>query len=315
MEATLARPAPVLGTEFDAGPIPENDHPAHLVCVVNKASRRALTLEQLRNLVWSARYAALFFHNRSPWVEHNYCKPISDVVLLSKGLVEGVPTVSEIPEGAWIAELANRSDEEGAIGYHEGQALEGHLAGHTVVSRHVSKEGPSGVHVERVHLRHEATGTEKVLMRTFVETALADGAYVGEVITHELYEAAVDPYVNNEDEIRVYLNPADGYEYIAEVGDPVQERAFDVGAPEGRPCGVPEAFVSDEAYPGWWAQEQGRTAVCFTQDETAWKELPDLEQLVAFQVGEGGYMSRRKPGGEWEQQFGAKHADHKPNPQ
>jgi hypothetical protein len=301
MEAATAapRPAPVLGSLFEA---PADAHSGHTVCVIDKTSAGTWTGTQLRDTVWSARYAALFFHNRSPWVEHGYVGPIADVVLLSPTPVEGIPTVSEIPAGAWIAELADTSDQPGAIGYHEGQAR-------------VTKAGPSGAHAERGVALHPATGEETVLMRNFVATARQDSVYVTEVITHELFEAAVDPYVNNDSEIRVYLNPADGYEYIGEVGDPVQERAFDVGAPEGRPCGVPEAYVSDEAYPGWWGQEQRRPAVCFTQDAESWVTLPSVEQIVAFQVATGGYMSRRKPGGEWEQQFGSKHADHKPNPQ
>ncbi len=303
--STIERPAPVLGAELTAD-LPPSEHDAHTIIVIDKTSPGTWTGEtvtypgigtgpkQLLDTVWAMKYDGYYFLNRSPWVEHGYVGPVADVKLLAEG--------EAIPAGAWIAEFADTSDQEGAIGYHEGQSR-------------VSKTGPSGAHSERGVALHPATGTETVLMRNFVKTAREDNVYVTEVATHEMCEAVVDPFVNNEDEIRAYLNPADGKEYIGEVGDPVQERAFDVGAPEGRPCGVPEAYVSDFAYPAWWKQQQTRDAVCFTQDATQWKTLPSEEQIVAFQVAAGGYMSLRSPGGEWEQEYGSKHGDHKPNPQ
>jgi hypothetical protein len=313
MEAsTKTRPAPILGSELVAELSPR-ERDSHQIVVIDKTSPGTWSGEtvtypgigtgpkQLLDTVWSTKYFGLYFLNRSPWIEHGYAGPVADVTLLAPG--------EAIPAGAWVAEFADTSDQAGAIGYHEGQALTGHLAGHTVVATHVSKVGDSGVHAERVRIKHEASGIESVLMRTFVVTAREDNVYVTEVATHELAEAVVDPYVNNESEIRVYANPADGYEYIGEVGDPVQERAKDVGALEGRPCGVAEAFISDIAYPAWWGQKQWRT---FTSLMEEFGLAPRVEPFV---VAPGGYMSRRKPGGEWEQEFGSKHADHKPNPQ
>lgn len=299
MEAsTKPRPAAELGSHLEAD-LPPSEHDAHTIVVIDKTSPGTWTGEtvtypgigtgpkQLLDTVWSMKYAGLYFHNYGPWVEHGYVGPIADVRLLAEGEV--------LPAGAWIHEFADASDQPGAIGYHEGQSR-------------TTKKGGSGAHAERGVVLHPATNEETVLMRSFVVTAREDGVYVTEVATHELFEAAVDPFVNNEDEIRVYLNPADGKEYIGEVGDPVQERAFDVGAPEGRPCGVPEAYVSDEAYPAWWGQEQTRSFTSLAE------ELGQAPRVEPFELAPGGYMDTREPGGEWEQEFGSAHADHKPNP-
>lgn len=284
---TTERPAPTLGAFFNS--------PAtggRLIVVVDKTSPGTWTGNQLRDTVWASRYSTLFFLNRSPWVEHGYTEGVHDVVLLSPTPVEGIPTVTSIPAGAWVCELLDECDAPGALGYHEGQALL------------VSKAGPSGAHSTREKATHAEAG-ETVIMKIGVGTSRQDNAYVTEVVTHEIDEAVVDPYVNNESEIRSYKNAGDGKEYIGEVGDPVQERAFDVGAPEGRPCNVPEAFVSDFAYPAWWAQQQRRSAVCFTQDAESWLTLPAVEVIAAWQVAKGGYMSERVPGGQWEQVQGA----------
>lgn len=295
---TAARPTPNLGEYFDAPPV-ASERPAHRIVVVDKTSPGTFTGNQLRDTVWSSRYSTLFFLNRSPWVERSYCDPVSDVVLLSSTPVEGIPVTSQIAEGDWVCELLDQCDAPGALGYHEGHGL-------------VTKAGPSGAHSVR-SIGHPQAGDEAVVMKIGVVTSREDNAYVTEVVTHEIDEAVVDPYVDNEAEIRSYKNPADGKEYIGEVGDPVQERPFDVGGPEGRPCGVPEAMVSDFAYPAWWGQQQRRTAVCFTQDAESWKTLPQYPQIKAFEVAAGGYMSIRSPGGEWEQIYGEK-AKHRPDP-
>lgn len=271
------------GADFEAV-IPENSHPGRLVVVRDMTAPGSWTGKELSDTVWSSRYAALFMFNRSPWVEHDYVGPILDVKLIGPS--------DPIPAGAWVVELLDESDQPGALGYHEGQVR-------------MSKEGPSGAHSERGVALHPDTGEEIVVSKVFVHTSREDGAPVTEVATHELFEMAVDPYVNNESEIRVYKNPVDGKEYIGEVGDPVQGRPWDVGAPEGRPCGVPEAQISDFAYPKWWGQEQTREACCFTEDTTLWRTIPGLPAVGEFQVAAAGYMSVRSPGGQWEQITGS----------
>lgn len=258
--------------------IPENSHTARHIVIKDSCSPGTWTGDQLKNTVWAARYASLYYFNRSPWVEHNYVGPVVDVKLLAPG--------APIPAGAWVIELLDVSDQPGALGYHEGQA-------------HVSKQGPSGVHSERGIALHPDSGTEIVVAKVFVHTSREDGVPATEVLTHEEWEMLVDPYVNNESEIRAYTNPADGKEYIAEVGDPVQERAWDVGAPEKRACKVPEALIADCAYPKWWGQEQTRPFTSLAE------EFGLAPALAPFELAPGGYMSVRDPGGEWTQIYGS----------
>jgi hypothetical protein len=278
--------SPALVEDF-AVRVPESALPAITVAVIDGTSKGTFTAEQLKNTVWALKYQALYHYNRSPWVERGYSAPIADVVLVDK-----------VPAGAWPMELLDTSDQPGAIGYHEDEST-------------VSAAGSSGAHAAR----GKAAGGEVPLSKVFCKTAKEDNVPITEVASHEMCEMAVDPWVVDESQIRVYTDPADGKEYIGEVGDPVQERAYDVGAPEGRPCERPETLVSDFAYPGWWAQPQRRTAVCFCDDAESWKTLPSVPHLKAWEIAAGGYMSTRSHGGEWEQAHGSKHADGKANPE
>lgn len=270
-----------IGEDFTAA-IPESALQAVTIAIVN-GTKKGFTAKQLKDLVWSQRYQALYHYNRSPWVERGYSAPIADVVL--------VDSKHPAPAGAWLVELLDVSTEPGALGWHED------------VSK-ASKVGPAGVHSARG--KDAATEVPKAVV--FCKTSRDDGVAPGEVASHEICEMIVDPWVMVESEIRVYPNPADGYEYIGEVGDPVQGRGYDVGAPEGRPCGVPEAIVADLAYPGWWGQPQRRAATCFCDDQEAWKTLPPVERIAPFTLATAGYMSRRKPGGGWEQIYGSSKA-------
>lgn len=295
MTAVATCPEPVLGTVLEAV-IAGNSHPSHAIVVRDATSAGTWSGEsvdyglgaagpkQLLDTVWSIKYAALFMFNRSPWVEHDYVGPVAGVRLLAPNDL--------IPAGVWVLELLDTSDQPGALGYHEGQA-------------HTSKTGPSGVHSTRGIAIHPATGEEIVVMKAFIKTSREDSVPVTEVATHELFEAAVDPFVNNEAELLTFVNPADGREWLGEVGDPVQSRAFDVGAPEGRPCGVPEALISDFVYPEFFRQPQTRQATCFTEDTGAWATLPGLPAVPEFTIAAGGYASTRAPGGQWEQRQGA----------
>jgi hypothetical protein len=274
--------APVLGEHFDLH-IPENSHPAVTLTVVDRTAPGTFTPEQLRNLVWSLRYQALFHYNRSPWVERDYSAPVADVKLIAP---TGTP-----PAGSWHMELLDTSDQEGALGYHEDQA-------------HTSKEGASGVHSTRGVALHPATGEAIPLAKVFCKTSREDGVQPSEVGSHEANEMYVDPLVMDESQIRKYLDAATKQWYIAEVGDPVQGRGYDVGAPEGRPCNVPEAVMADIAYPGWWGQLQTRL---FT---SACEEFALATPLAPFELAPGGYMSIAPEANptEWTQIYGAAHA-------
>lgn len=279
MDASSAT-APALGESFTAV-IPENSHPAISITVANLTTPGTFTPEQEHNLVWSLKYQALYHYNRSPWVERDYSAPVADVRLLAPGEAP--------PAGSWHVELLDTSTEPGALGWHEDEA-------------HASKTGPSGAH----SLRGLAAGTETPLSKVFCKTSREDGVNPSEVASHEINEMMVDPWVTNEAEIRVYTDPANGKEYIGEVGDPVQGRGYDVGLPEGRPCKVPEAIVADFALPAWWGQPQRRLATAFCSDTESWTGATvPAPNLAPFELAPGGYMSVRVKGGEWEQIFGA----------
>jgi hypothetical protein len=274
MQASI--PAPVLGEHFDVH-VPENSHPAVVITIVDRTSPGTFDADRLRNLVWAQRYQDLFHYNRSPWVERDLSAPIADVVLIGPD--------EQPPADSYHVELLDTSTEPGALGWHEDEA-----------------------HASSAHsARGKAAGTEQPLAKVFCKTSKEDGIEPTEVVSHEILEMIVDPWVTNEADIRKYLNPADHFWYIGEVGDPVQDRGYDVGAPEGRPCGVPEAIVADFAYPYWWGQAQRRTAVCFCDDGEAWKTLPAVPHLQPFELAPGGYMSRAPEANpeEWGQIYGS----------
>lgn len=258
---------PELGDKLDAT-IPQNSHPAVTITVVDRTAK-GFTKKPLGDLVWSLRYQALYHYNRSPWVERDYCAPIADVKLIGHS--------EKPPPGSWHVELLDTSTEPGALGWHEDEA-----------------------HASSAHsARGLASGTETPLSKVFCKTSREDGVEPSEVASHEIMEMIVDPWVMNESELRIYTNPADGKEYIGEVGDPVQGRGYDVGAPEKHPCNVAEAVVADFAYPGWWGQPQTRK---FT---AAAEEFGLAPRVEPFALAPGGYMSVRLPGGSWEQIYGA----------
>lgn len=273
---------PVLGEHFDVH-IPENSQPAITLTVVDRTAPGTFTPEQLTNLVWALRYQALYHYNRSPWVERDLSAPVTDVVLIDPAATP--------PSGSWHMELLDTSDQPGALGYHEDQA-------------HTSKEGPSGVHSTRGVAVHPATGELLPLGKVFCKTSREDGVQPSEVTSHEANEMFVDPQVMDESLIRKYLDAATKQWYIGEVGDPVQGRGYDVGAPEGRPCNVPEAIVADFAYPSWWGQPQTRP---FT---SAAEEFGLAPALAPFVLAPGGYMSVAPEANptEWSQIYGSAHA-------
>src|SRR5438477_10083776 len=153
-----------------------------LVSIQDLTSKGTFTSRQLFNLWWAQRYQGLFQFNRSPWVEHGYCNPIDDVLL--------VPHGEQPPVSAWNIELLDTGTEPGALGWHEDQA-----------------------HKSSAHsLRGSAFGTELPLAKVFCATSREDGVAPSEVVSHEMLEMLVDPYVVDESKIRAYVNPADHME-------------------------------------------------------------------------------------------------------
>lgn len=199
----------------------------------------------LFNWVWALDYQAKYHYGRSPWVQRGYAPP-AQVHLLPKG--------APVPPGAWPVALLDVSDQPGALGYHEDGAFRS--SPHS--ARAVTASGvPNG--------------------KVFVATAREDGIDPCEVVSHEILEMLVDPYVANETEVRKVLDTVAKEFYIVEVGDPVQGNGYDIGAPEGRHCGV---TVADFALPAWWEMAQTRPDLSFRDSVKA-----------PFELAPRGYMS------------------------
>lgn len=252
--------------------------PATIV-VRNLTSPGTFSDIELERMVWAVRYQALYHYNRSPWVEHGYATAVADVRLIG--------AADPIPAGAWLAELLDSDPEQaGALGWHEDQVFNANSQG----PRKASGRSMRGVAL------HPDSGEEIPLIKILCKTTIEDGEQPSEVLSHEVLEAAVDPAVTNEAQIRKYLDQAAGQYYIGEICDAVQGEGYDVGAPEGRPCGVPEATVANFVYPAWYLQPQSRVGVDFRRT-----------RLRAFELAAAGYMSvQPQAGGDWTQIFGEK---------
>jgi hypothetical protein len=186
---------------------------SQLITVENQTKAAPLSPTDLRDLVWSLNYQALYHYGRSPWVENGYAPP-AHVTLLPEGAAP--------PAGAWNIILLDTSTQAGALGFHEDEA-----------------------------------NNEIPFSDVFVGTAREAGTDPSEVASHELLEMLVDPNVN---EIRKVLNKEKGQFYIVEVADPVQGCGYDIGAPEGRHCGV---TVADFAFPAWFGMAQAPSDLSF----------------------------------------------------
>lgn len=253
------------------------------ITVQDLTTEGTYTEVELERMVWALRYQALYHYNRSPWVEKGYATACADVKLIARG--------EKPPAGTWHVELLDTSDQEGALGYHEGEAFKRDTPG-------TKPEKASG-HSSR---GRRADNPAVPLAKIFVKTSKEDGVQPSEVASHEILEMLVDPSVMQESTIRKYLDPESKQFYIGEVCDAVQERGYDVGVPEHRPCGFPETIMADFCYPGWWAQEQTRASTTFGEDAAI---APRVE---AFELAPGGYMSvaPESDPSAWTQIFGAK---------
>jgi hypothetical protein len=267
----------VTSRELAAKPKPG---PGVHIAVRDLTTKGTFTSTQLYRLVWSLWYQAVFQYNRSPWVEKGYATAIADVYLLDKS--------DELPDGHWCIELLNKSDQEGALGFHEDAVFNNASKG----PRKASARSARG-------LAKHASGKLVPLAKIGVKTSIADGVQPSEVASHEMLEMAVDPFVMNDSELRKVLNKTAAEYYIGEVCDAVQDEGYDVGAPEGRPCGVPEAIVSNFVFPGWYEMAQSGGQLDFQGTRKA-----------PFELAAGGYMSVAPEGDpdNWTQIYGTQAA-------
>jgi hypothetical protein len=237
---------------------------ADKIAVVDRTSAGSLSKTQFFNLIWSAQWWAEFLFNRSPWVEHGYVPPVGTPFVL-------VENDSEVPDGAWILELLDTSDQEGAIGYHED--------GFGVAPAKIGKHSARGLAV------HPTTGKLVPVMKIFCTTARQDNVPIEEVLTHELGEAAVDPDVNTEADMRRYLDPVSKRWFLGEIGDPVQDRAVKLSQYAQSPDTGSDSLVSDIVYPAWFGQPQSRLATSLSE------EFGLNPRVEPFQLSPGGYAS------------------------
>jgi hypothetical protein len=176
------------------------------------------------------------------------------------GMVVPLPTGMKPPTGSWNVILLDDADQEGALGYHDDEA-----------------------------------GTKIPFAEVFCRTSQQDGVQPAEVLSHEILEMLVDPTV---EDVRPYveLNPVNDMFYIVEVGDPVQGCGYDIGAPEGRTCGV---IVADFALPAWWRLPNPAASALgpFSFRHSVSK---------AYELAPAGYMSVYPKGTneEWKQIYG-----------
>jgi hypothetical protein len=108
----------------------------------------------------------------------------------------------------------------------------------------------------------------------FVETAREDGVDPAEVLSHEALEMIVDPDVETSSQVRKVLKKDTKEWYIVELGDPVEGRGYDVGAPEGHVTGI---IVADFVYPLWFKLGQTRPSTSFCEEHILSPALKPFE--------------------------------------
>lgn len=170
-----------------------------------------------------------------------------------------LPSGMKPPVGAYHVILLDDADQAGALGWHDDEA-----------------------------------GGKIPYSEVFVKTSRSDGADPAEVLSHEVIEMLCDPFVDPTSP-RKTINPRDNYYYIIEACDAVQGCGYDVGAPEGRKCGV---TVADFCTPAWWTMDSAHSEGPFSFRNSVDKP---------FKLAPQGYISKAPATDQnaWEQVFGA----------
>lgn len=163
-----------------------------------------------------------------------------------------LPQGTAPPAGAWNLILMDRSDPQGALGYHR-----------------------------------DENGTGIPYAEVFVADAVEDGSTAAAVASHEALEMLVDP---NVDPVRTHERPGAQQVYIVEACDAVQGNDYDVGAPEGKTTGInvavfclpswwtmdpssaPYSFRQNVTSP-WDLAPEGCVSVAPTANPSAWTQI------------------------------------------
>lgn len=162
-------------------------------------------------------------------------------------------TASVPPLGAWNVIILDHSDQQGALGWHD-----------------------------------DESGTPIPYAEVFASDAQQDGAEVSEVVSHEMLEMLVDPFVDPMPP-KTKLRPGTTDRYIVEVCDPVQGNGYDAGN---------GLKVADFVYPSWYGI--GSFHPCSFRGSV---DFP-------FSLAPQGYISIEKPDGSWSQVFGQERSSH-----
>lgn len=125
---------------------------------------------------------------------------------------------------------------------------------------------------------HFTTPEGQPLLRVFVGDALHYGLAWSVTASHEVLETLADPWIDNTIPI---TNAEGSYEYAREVCDTCEDDHFAYP--------INGVFMSDFALPSWF-DPNGRAP--FTYRGTV---------QAPFALASGGYIGRKKRGGQWEQ--------------
>lgn len=169
-----------------------------------------LTDDEAKAITSALNTQAVAHYNPSCWVTEDNAAPVAQVEFIAKG--------ETIPPDTWHIELLDKSDQEGALGYHEDEAFdnkvdgqEADFAGPTKKPRKASAHSSRGL---------RADAPEVPLAKVFCETIKQDGEQSSEVASHEMLEMLVDPQVVKS--LRTVTDRTTQRIYPVEVCDPVQ---------------------------------------------------------------------------------------------
>lgn len=210
-----------------------------LIVVENQST--VVTAEQLDKIVAALDLQAVRDYNHCRWVTGGFA---------TGGHVQALIAGTKPPVGSWNLIIMDKSDQQGALGYHD-------------------DEQGNGIPYAEV----------------FAQDSLDDGATVSAVASHEMLEMLVDPDVQN---VKTATRHDTNQLYIIEVADPVQGNDYDLNHPglEGvlvadycLPC-----WWDLEAFHGHWSHRhavggpwqiapQGYISIAPVEDPNNWSQI------------------------------------------
>lgn len=141
----------------------------------------------------------------------------------------------------------------------------------------ISLEGALGYH-------EDEDGGKIPVSYVPVKEIREDNASVTEVATHELGEQTINPFVDQESEMRIVKH--EGKEYIVEIADALESDSYQVSNGQ---------LVANFCWPKWFGLGQTR------------QNLAQKEGYITkpFELAPNGYISTKEPGQEWNQIYGS----------